>query len=162
IIFIIHLNAGSVFAKTDKLSVRWEGKLISPQGERSASAMFKKESGNYTGTITGQRDDLQLKDIKVDGDKITAKAEIETPQGNIQINYSFLLQGDSLKGTGSLDFGGTPYSFDIDLKRAVEGSTTGQQGPPPPPAQPPRQRMNVPQPQQKQSIDYFVGQWTFK
>ena len=160
-ILLLQLFAIIGLSQSDKLSGRWEGKLMSPQGELPANATFKKEGDKYTGTITGQRGDLQLKDVKVDGDKVTAKAEIETGQGPLQINYTFTLQGDALKGTGSLDFNGTPFSFDIDLKRAGAGAAAapaqdaGQ-------AQQQRQRVSVPQPQQKQSIDYFVGQWSFK
>ena len=158
-IFFIQLFASIGLSQADKLSGRWEGKLISPQGELAATATFKKEGDNYTGTITGQRGDLQLKEIKVDGDKITAKAEIETGQGNLLINYTFTLQGDALKGVGSLDFGGTPYSFDITLKRAAAGAAAAQDAGQ---AQQPPRRVSVPQPQQKQSIDYFVGQWSFR
>ncbi len=157
-ILLIYLFPVIGFSQSDKLVGRWDGTVKSPQGERPATATFRKEGDGYTGTITGQREDLPLKDIKVDGDKVTAKAEVETPQGALVINYSFALQGDVLKGTGSLDFGGNPFTFEVDLKRAAEGAA-----PVAPPQSPPgRQRTNVPQPQQKQSIDYFVGQWNFK
>ena len=138
----------------DRLAGRWEGKLQAPQGEMPAVATFKKDADKYTGTITGMRGDIQLNEVKIDGDKVTAKATVETPQGALDINYVFNLQGDSLKGTGSLDFNGNAFSFDIALKKAAEGSTAAQT--------PPRPRIEVPQPQQKRSIDYFAGQWTFK
>ncbi len=175
-ILLIQLFALIGFAQTDKLAGKWEGKTVSPQGERPTIAIFKKDGSGYTGTITGQRGEMQLKEITLDGDKITAKAEVETPQGNLTINYTFTLQSDTLKGKGSLDFNGTPFSFDMDLKRAAEGATSGAPSTAPtptaptttaprPPTQAPQdrqQRINVPQPQQKQSIDYFVGQWSFK
>ncbi len=172
---LIQLFAIFGFAQADKLAGKWEGKTVSPQGERPTTAVFKKDGSGYTGTITGQRGDLQLKEIKLDGDKLTAKAEVETPQGNLTINYEFTLQSDSLKGKGSLDFNGNPFSFDVDLKRAADGAAAAAPTPPAtqaptstaprPPTQAPQerqQRINVPQPQQKQSIDYFVGQWSFK
>src|SRR5262249_33269629 len=110
----------------------------------------------YTGTISGLRpgSEVPLKDIKVDGDKITAKSEVETPQGSIVVNYEFAVQGDSLKGKGEVDFGGQTYAFNFDLKRGAEVAAA-----PPGGQQPPRRE--VPQPQQKQSIEYFVGQWSF-
>jgi hypothetical protein len=99
-----------------------------------------------------------LKDVKLEGDKLTAKTEVETPQGNVVINYDFVLQAESLKGKGSVDFGGQTYTFDFDLKRgeapaAGAGQPAGGQQPPP--------RREVPQPQQKQSVNYFVGEWTY-
>jgi hypothetical protein len=174
-ILLLQLFVTMGFAQADKLAGKWEGKTVGPQGERPTTAIFKKEDSGYTGTITGQRGDLQLKDIKLDGDKVTAKAEVETPQGNITINYVFTLENNTLKGKGSLDFNGNPFSFDVDLKRASDGASSAAPATTTtPPATAPRpqtapgggqgqrQRTDVPQPQQKQSIDYFVGQWSFK
>ena len=150
--------AGS--AQQDKLSGRWAGKVQSLQGERDASVTFKKEGEKYTGTTTGLRgDNVPFKEVKVDGDKVTAVAELETPQGNITINYKFELQGESLKGEGTIDFNGQTFTLTYDLKRAGEGAAA-------PPAQQQQQqqqpRQRVEQPQQKQTLDYFVGQWTFR
>lgn len=170
----------SAFAQADKLTGRWEGKTQAPQSERATTATFKKEGDVYVGTITGQRGEMPLKDIKLEGDKVTAKAEVETPQGALTINYAFTLQGDALKGTGSLNFSGNPISFEIELKRNGASTppaaqpTTSPTTPPAaqssgagagasntaPPARP--QRPIIPQPQQQQSLDYFVGQWSFK
>lgn len=107
----------------DKLEGRWEGKTQSPQGERPTTAVFKKEGSGYTGTITGMRGDLPLKEVKVDGDKVTAKAEVQAQGNTITINYSLKLQGDSLKGTGAVDFSGQTFEFDVDLKRASAGAS---------------------------------------
>jgi hypothetical protein len=164
---LIQVFVAISFAQGDKLTGRWEGKMSTMQGERPATATFKKEGDQYTGTITGMRGDLQLKEIKIDGEKVTAKAEIETPQGNLVINYTLKLEGESLKGQGALDFNGNAVTIDVDLKRAAAGSTPSA---PTAPSQAPAQsqgegqrpRSNVPQPQQKQSLDYFVGQWSFK
>ena len=143
----------------DKLAGRWAGTVDGFQGKQNAVANFKKEGDKYTGSISGLRpgSDAVLKDIKIDGDKVTAKTEVETPQGNVVINYAFVVQGDTLKGKGEVDFSGQTYGFDFDLKRGGEvaaGQSQSQPAPPPP-------RREVPQPQQKQSISYFVGQWNF-
>ena len=170
-----HLLAASAFAQADKLLGRWEGKIQSPQGERPTSATFAKEGDAIVGTMPGMRggSENKLKDVKVEGNKVTAKAEVESPQGSITINYTFTLEGDSLKGKGVVDFGGQNFEFDIDLKRAAAGSPSTPAASQPQaqaPGQRPagqgqgqgRQRVDVPQPQQKQSIDYFVGQWSYK
>jgi len=158
-------------AQQDRLEGRWEGTVQSPQGERRAVASFKKDGQNYTGTITGRGDsEMPFKEVKLDGDKVTATAQVDTPQGSIIIKYDFVLQGDTLKGKGEVDFGGQTFSFNYDLKRAADTtaqrSDTSQQ-----PQQGSQQanqqrqqqsRAPVPQPQQKQSLEYFVGQWNFK
>ena len=83
---------------------------------------FKKENDVYTGaiTVTGMPGDRPFKSVKVDGDKVKAQAEFETPNGNIVINYTFTLKDDTLKGKGEVDFGGQNMSFDVSLKRATE------------------------------------------
>ncbi len=162
-VLFVQLLAGSSLAQA-KLEGRWVGKVKSIQGERDASATIKKEGDNYTGTISGLRpgQDMALKDIKLDGDKVTAVAEIETPMATIVVNYKFTLAGDNLNGQGSLDFNGNAISFDVELKRdtggaAAPAASSAQQAP-----APRQQRATVEQPQQKQSIDYFVGKWSFK
>jgi hypothetical protein len=101
--------------------------------------------------------EASLKEIKLDGDKVTAKTEIETPQGTVAVTYDFVVQGDTLRGKGEAEFGGQTYGFDFDMKRGGAAAAGPQQPQPPPPP-----RREVPQPQQKQSLNYFVGQWTFK
>ncbi len=148
----------------DKLAGKWTGKVKSIQGERDANAAFMKEGANYTGTISGLRpgQDIPLKNIKLEGDKLTAVAEVETPQATIVINYEFTLKGDAMNGKGSLDFNGTPFSFDVELKRE-SGTASPAAAASAPQAQAGRpQRSQVEQPQQAQSIDYFVGKWSFK
>jgi hypothetical protein len=172
IILSVQLLAVVVYAQSDKLAGRWEGKIQSLQGERETSLVIQKEGDTYTGKMPGMQGvEIQLKDFKVDGDKVTAKADVQAPQGSITINYTFTLAGETLKGQGALDFGGQSITFDLDLKRVSAGAgAAATAAPAPAQAQQPqgqgqgaqRQRMDVPQPQQKQSIDYFIGQWSYK
>ena len=159
---IVLLAQSAAFGRTqqDKLEGRWAGTVDGFQGQQNAVATFKKDGDKYTGAISGLRPgaDTILKDIKIDGDKVTAKTEVESPQGVVVVNYAFVLQGDSLKGKGEVEFGGQNYEFTFDLKRGGEMPAAG--APAGPPAQPPPRR-EVPQPQQKQSISYFVGEWSF-
>jgi hypothetical protein len=162
-VVLIQCIAASSQSK-DKLEGRWSGTVEGIQGKQDATATFKKEGDKYTGSISGLRPGMEapLKDIKLEGDKLTAKTEVESPQGNVVINYDFVLQAESLKGKGSVDFGGQTYTFEFDLKRgeaATSGAGRHAGGQPGGGQQPPRRE--VPQPQQKQSANYFVGEWTF-
>jgi hypothetical protein len=164
IIILVQLCALPALAQ-DQLSGKWEGTLQSPQGEQPTTATFKKEGDAYTGAISGMRGEMPLKNIKVEGEKITAQAQVETAQGSFTINYTFTLQGDTLKGKGELDFGGQSFTFDVNLKRVGGAAAPSAAAPaqqPQPQQQPARQRRDVPQPQQQQSAQYFVGQWSFK
>jgi hypothetical protein len=151
----------------DPLVGRWEGKTVSPQGEQDTTIVFTKDGDAYKGEYSIMGRPVVIKDVKITGDKMTAKAEVETPQASITINYNFTLAGETMKGQGALDFGGNAISFDINLKR-VSTSAAPAQGATAAAPRPggggggQRQRMDVPQPQQKQSLDYFVGAWNFR
>ncbi|MBI1761083.1 MAG: hypothetical protein HYR56_06560 [Acidobacteria bacterium] len=162
----------TAFAQTDQLTGRWEGETNSMQGKRPTTVIFKKEGAGYTGRTAGLRPNTEAKlyAIKVEGAKVTAKADFETPQATVTIDYTFTLAGDALTGEGALDFGGNAIKIEVSLKRVstdTEGAlfSAAQQQQTPQPGQQqarPQQRQIVEQPQQKQSLDYFVGAWTYK
>ncbi|MCI0487253.1 MAG: hypothetical protein L0229_11710 [Blastocatellia bacterium] len=164
-ILCICLIATASLSQQDRLEGRWAGAVKSIQGTRPAVVTFKKSGDSYTGAISGLRGDAEvpLSDIKLEGDKLTAKSEVESPQGSFVINYTLMLEGETLKGKGELDLGGQSFGFDIELKRggeAAQGETPSRGG-----GGRDRQgqsRRSVPQPQQEQSLEYFAGQWTFK
>ena len=145
----------------DKLQGRWEGKALTPQGEMPATVTFKKEADGYSGTVTSMRGVLPLKEIKVAGSDITAQSQVDTGGTVVVISYKFSVQGEKLAGKGELEFGGQAISFDFDLKKVSDNPTVAATVSP---AQPggQGQRPQVPQPQQKASLNYFAGQWSFK
>src|SRR3989442_14785094 len=81
-------------AQQDRLQGRWEGTTKSFQGERPTTVILKKETDAYTGTITGAQGTVPFKEIKVDGDKVTASAEVDSAQaGAVSINYKVRRSG---------------------------------------------------------------------
>jgi len=168
---IIALGIGILFlgflsvaaAQPDKLEGRWEGTVLAPQGQFPARASFKKEADGYRGTVSGLRGDLVFKEIKVDGTRVTAIAEAQTPQGNLPVYYDFLIDGEVLKGKAEVSFTGQNFTFTFDLKRVSTEPPVLQAAAPPavPPARGAR-RESVPQPLQQQKLEYFQGQWKFK
>jgi len=162
------------FGQTDPLVGRWEGKIVSIQGERPTAAVFVRNGEGYGGKTLGLRPgtEVVLKNVKVEGETVTANAELETPQATLAIAYTFKLAGEAMKGQGALDFGGQSISFDIELRRvspdteaplvtpgaAAANGGGGRAGG----AGGAAARPASEQPQQKQSPDYFAGQWSFK
>lgn len=151
----------------DQLIGRWEGKMQSMQGERDMVVIFKKEGDKYIGRGAGLRPgtEMILRDVVLSGEDLTAKSDVETPQATLAITYKFKIAGETMKGQGMLNFGGQEISIPIDLKRVspnTDGPLTAQaagggQGPSRGASRP---RADI-QPQQKQSLDYFVGTWEF-
>jgi hypothetical protein len=174
LIVFIAVCAASISAQQAALEGRWQGTAQTPQGERPAIATFARNGDTYTGTISGLRGEMPFKQVKVEGNKIQADAVVESPQGSIPVKYEFTLAGDTLTGQGHIEFGGQSFTLEYSFKRAAEGQATAPSQQPQsqqPPAQQPsqqrpggqqQQRATVPQPTQKQSLDYFLGQWSFK
>lgn len=166
VIAVVAMQAVVTASQNDRLVGRWEGKLSSIQGERPTAAIFKKSGDVYTGRTLGLRPgmEIELKDLKFEGETLTAQADVETPQATLTINYTFKLEGETLKGQGALEFGGQPITFSIELKRVSNDTESplmsAQAARGAGPAAAPRPP--VVQPQQKQSPDYFVGQWNFR
>ena len=116
--------APAVWTQQDKLQGRWEGTMVTPRGEQQVVFIFKKNGDIYTGTITNRMqggDPLDLKEIRVTGDKVTAKTEVKSPQGIVIVNYSLLLKGETLEGEWEVNIAGQAFSSPIELKRVGEG-----------------------------------------
>lgn len=92
----------------------WEGSMHSGHGDQNVRAVFKQENNAYSGTMTGMDGKEQpLKNIKVEGEVVTAAAELETPNGKIKMSYILTLKGDKLEG---VIMGDTGHNFEIDIK----------------------------------------------
>jgi hypothetical protein len=131
-ILLIQLIAVATFAQqasqtqspqTKGVEGHWTGNMQVPNGgDMEVEVIFKKDKDVFTGsiTITAMPGERPFKSVKVDGDKVQAQAEFETPNGNIVVNYTFTLKDETLKGKGEVDFGGQHMAFDINLKRVAE------------------------------------------
>src|SRR5215471_1428749 len=157
------------FGQQDRLEGRWEGTVQSPAGESKAVAVFKKTGDVYSGTMSRLRGDgdFPLGEVKLTGYRVTFSPHIESGQGVFDMKFNLTLQGDSLKGTGEVNYSGQTFELTYDLKRVAAGSDSSAPAAPPARQQSdaqtqPARRPLVPQPQQKQSIDYFTGVWNYK
>ena len=129
----------------DPLEGSFRGTLTTPQGEEHRAVVtFIKAGDTYRGTITGFQEDIEVPftNVMLAGNKVTAESAMESDLGPIIVRYDFDLEGNTLKGTGEVDLGW--HSFTV----ALEGQRRG--------------RLDVPQPQVTQRLDYFLGTWSFK
>ena len=51
-----------------------------------------------------------ISDVAVDGNTVTFKRSLETPQGTMELHYTLTADGDHLAGEASSDFGGVPIT----------------------------------------------------
>lgn len=86
--------------------------------KRTSTLMIKKDGDKLTGTMSWpDQKDTPLKDVKSKDGELTFSAERVLADNKFNIEYKFMVNGDALKGKGTLDIGGEKRDFDIEGKR---------------------------------------------
>jgi hypothetical protein len=107
------LAAASAFAADNaKVAGDWNLSVETPNGTRTPVASFKQEGENLTGTYKGALGEAPLKGT-IKGNEIKFTVTVTTPNGELALDYSGTVDGDSMKG--SVKFG-----------QAGEGTWTGK------------------------------------
>lgn len=82
----------------------WNLAVEMPNGTGTPSVIFKQDGGNLTGTYKGRRGDSDLKGT-ISGNDIKWTVTLKTPNGELNIEYSGTVDGDTMKGTVSSPMG---------------------------------------------------------
>lgn len=90
---------------------RWTGQVPTRGDTVSATFTFKTEGGKVTGTMTGPQGEVELQDVKVEGDQIS----FTSTGGNAKIVFKGTVSGDEIKMSRAREGGQTR---EFTLKRA--------------------------------------------
>jgi hypothetical protein len=94
---------------------KWVGNFTTPNGDVEVGFTFKADGTTLTGTSTGpDGSTLQIKNGKIDGNKIAFLVTIDFGGMMFDINYTGIVSPAEIKLTA--DFAGMP--FEINLKKA--------------------------------------------
>jgi hypothetical protein len=86
--------------------------------KRTSTLTIKKDGDKLTGTMSWpDQKDTNLKDLKLKDGELTFSAERVLGDNKFNVEYKFMVNGDALKGKGTLDVGGEKRDFDIEGKR---------------------------------------------
>jgi hypothetical protein len=86
--------------------------------KRTSILTIKKDGDKLTGTMSWpDQKEAPLKDVKSKDGELTFSAERVLGDNKFNIEYKFMVNGDALKGKGTLDIGGEKRDFDIEAKR---------------------------------------------
>jgi hypothetical protein len=91
----------STVARADdaKVAGKWESKTTTPQGDtRTTTFTFVQDGDKLTGTVSGRMGDTPLSGT-VKGDEVKFKVTRTTPNGEMKLEYSAKVEGDTMKGT---------------------------------------------------------------
>jgi len=104
-------------AKADPVGT-WKIEYMIGDQQRSATLAITKDGDKLAGTMTwADQKDAKLKDVKLKDAELTFSAERTIGENKILIEYKLTVDGDTLKGKGAVDRGGTKTEFDITGKR---------------------------------------------
>jgi hypothetical protein len=107
---MLAFSIGSAFAASG-IAGSWKVTMTSPRGTREVTLMIKEDKGAYTGTMQGAQGPVgDLKNVMVKGDDFSFVREINTPNGDITLNYSGKVDGDKISGTTKSQFGENPFT----------------------------------------------------
>lgn len=86
--------------------------------KRESTLTVKKDGDKLAGTMAWpDKKEAKLKDVKLKDGELTFSAEREVMDMKLTVEYKLKIDGDKLKGKGSVDTGGEKREFDIDGKR---------------------------------------------
>jgi hypothetical protein len=86
--------------------------------KRTSTLTIKKDGDKLTGTMSWpDQKDTNLQDLKLKEGELTFSAERVVGDNKFHVEYKFMVNGDALKGKGTLDVGGEKRDFDIEGRR---------------------------------------------
>lgn len=86
--------------------------------KRTSTLTIKKDGDKLTGTMSWpDQKETDLKDLKLKDDTLTFSAERKVMDNTFAVEYKLTIDGDKLKGKGTVDAGGEKRDFDIEGKR---------------------------------------------
>ncbi|MDZ4715864.1 MAG: amidohydrolase family protein [Cytophagales bacterium] len=93
----------------------WSTVTQAPQGNAEGKLTFKKDGGNYSGTVSGGRlpAPVDLTSVSLDGNVLTFKYTMTFGTNSITVSGEATVEGDSFKGT---------LSFGQNRTSSVEGT----------------------------------------
>jgi hypothetical protein len=91
---------------------KWNVTMNTPVGTMKFSWDFAQESAGWRGRMIGQGmvKDSDLRDIHVDGDKVSFATTTQSPLGALELEFAGTAAGDSLPGVCKTSYGEFAFS----------------------------------------------------
>jgi hypothetical protein len=100
---------------------KWVAEVPGRQGNpQEVTFNLKADGSNLTGTMSSRRGDVEIKDGKVDGDKVSFTTVMAMQGNEIKMKYAGVVSGDELKLTRTREGGDGqgPPAQEFTAKRA--------------------------------------------
>lgn len=96
----------------------WKCEYSIGDQKRTSTLVVKRDGDKLTGTMSWpDQKEAPLNDLKLNNGELTFSADRILGDNKFHVEYKFTINGDNLKGKGTLDAGGEKRDFDIEGKR---------------------------------------------
>jgi hypothetical protein len=112
-------------AGTGDLIGNWSMTMETPMGSRPGALTITVEDGIYAGVMKGERGDVELTDIKIDGDTFEFIGEMNAPFGSMTLLFKGVIEGDKIAGTASGMMGTRSFSGEREVSEATSETSPG-------------------------------------
>jgi hypothetical protein len=97
---------------------KWKCEYEIGDQKRTSTLMIKKDGDKLAGTMSWpNQKETKLKDLKLNDGTLTFTAVRKLQENEINVEYTLTIDGDKLKGKGTVEVGGEKRPFDIEGKR---------------------------------------------
>jgi hypothetical protein len=109
--WLLMIAAPITAAATDNANVAgvWNLAVETPNGTGTPTVTFKQDGGNLTGTYKGRMGESELKGA-ITGNNIKWTVTVHPQGGEMNIEYSGTVDGDTMKGTVSSPMGEATFT----------------------------------------------------
>src|SRR5580692_3834365 len=114
------LGVGGLARAADKVEPvgKWKCEYEIGDQKRTSTLMIKKDGDKLAGTMSWpNQKETKLKDLKLKDGTLTFTAVRKLQENEINVEYTLTIDGDKLKGKGTVEVGGEKRPFDIEGKR---------------------------------------------
>ncbi len=88
----------------------WNSTMNTPMGTQQGTLVLHSDGNALTGKLTGSQGELDIVDGRVDGDRLTWKANVTSPMA-ITLEFDATVDGDNMSGNVKLGaFGNATFS----------------------------------------------------
>lgn len=87
----------------------WKVAVKTPVGDQDVTLVFQTSGSTLTGTMSNGSGTVPIEDGKADGNNVSWRAHITVPLP-LSVECKGTVDGDTISGTASTSFGGSPFS----------------------------------------------------
>lgn len=110
-----------------KVAGNWDVSMTTQRGSFTQQLTLQQDGGKLTGTMKGRRGGDSKVEGTVDGNNIKFTVTRQTQDGQTRTqDYTGTVDGDSMKGSTTMTFGGNSNKLDWTAKRST-GAAPAQQ-----------------------------------